>query len=229
MYCLETKEPTASLAMRAADELQGGDGNDLLSGDAGDDRLFGQAGDDTLYGDEGNDSLAGNDGNDSLVGGVGNDILEGGKGSDVLVGGAGHDTYNFSLGDGQDTITDTALAGEGNVIQFFSGITLQSLTFIQDQAQQTLTIQVAGGDSIRLLGFDPNTFNYVVDTLAFADGTQLWRWPISCRCQGASSKGRMTATSSVQVPRDDTIFAGAGNDAVNAGAGNDADSGRRGK
>ena len=155
---------TRSLAMTGDDELQGGDGNDLLGGDAGDDLLSGDAGDDTLFGDDGNDAMAGNDGNDSLYGGVGNDILEGGKGNDILVGGAGYDIYNFSLGDGQDTITDTALAGEGNLIQFFSGITLGSLTFFQDQTQQTLTIQVAGGDSLRLLGFDPNTFNYVVDT-----------------------------------------------------------------
>jgi Ca2+-binding RTX toxin-like protein len=202
------------------DELQGGDGIDLLGGDAGDDRLFGQADNDTLIGDAGNDTLAGNDGNDSLYGGVGNDILEGGKGSDVLVGGAGHDTYNFSLGDGQDTITDTALAGEGNVIQFFSGITLQSLTFIQDQAQQTLTIQVGAGDSIRLLGFDPNTFNYVVDTLDFADGTV-----VALADQLPLPGGLIEGTENNNVIRtgssDDTIFAGAGNDVVNAGAGND--------
>jgi Ca2+-binding RTX toxin-like protein len=202
------------------DELQGGDGIDLLGGDAGDDRLFGQDGADTLYGDAGNDSLAGNDGNDTLVGGIGNDILDGGKGADVLVGGAGHDTYNFSLGDGQDTITDTALAGEGNVIQFFPGITLGSLIFIQDQAQQTLTIQVAGGDSIRLLGFDPNTFNYVVDTLAFAGGTQ-----VALADQLPLPGGLIEGTEANNVIRtgstDDTIFAGAGNDAVNTGAGND--------
>jgi Ca2+-binding RTX toxin-like protein len=202
------------------DELQGGDGIDLLGGDAGDDRLFGQDGVDTLYGDEGNDTLAGNDSNDTLVGGFGNDILEGGKGSDVLVGGAGHDTYNFSLGDGQDTITDMALAGEGNVIQFFSGITLQSLTFIQDQAQQTLTIQVAGGDSIRLLGFDPNALNYVVDTLDFADGTV-----VALADQLPLPGGLIEGTDNNNVIRtgsgDDTIFARAGNDAVIAGAGND--------
>lgn len=202
------------------DELQGGDGIDLLGGDAGDDRLFGQDGVDSLYGDEGNDTLAGNDGNDTLVGGLGNDTLEGGKGSDVLVGGAGHDTYNFSLGDGQDTITDMALAGEGNVIQFFSGITLGSLTFIQDQAQQTLTIQVAGGDSLRLLGFDPNALNYVVDTLDFADGTV-----VALADQLPLPGGLIEGTDNNNVIRtgssDDTIFAGAGNDAVIAGAGND--------
>jgi Ca2+-binding RTX toxin-like protein len=198
------------------DELQSGAGNDLLSGDAGDDRLFGQAGDDTLYGDEGNDQLAGNDGNDTLVGGAGNDVIEGGHGNDVLVGGAGHDIYNFSLGDGQDTIIDTALAGEGNLIQFFSGITLDSLTFIQDQFQQTLTIQVAGGDSLRLLGFDPNTFNYAVDTPSFADGTQVVIADRQC-CRGPI--GGTDESNSIRTgSTDDMIFAEAGNDIANAGA-----------
>ncbi len=209
------------------DELQGGDGIDLLGGDAGDDLLFGQADNDTLFGDEGNDQLAGNDGNDALYGGVGNDILQGGKGNDVLIGGAGHDAYNFSLGDGQDTITDTAFAGEGNVIQFFSGITLQSLTFFQDHVQQTLTIQVAGGDSIRLLGFDPNASNYVVDTLDFADGTI-----VALADQLPLPGGLIEGTADDNVIRtgatDDTIFAGAGNDTVNAGAGNDLILGQKG-
>ena len=203
-----------------ADELQGGVGNDSLSGDAGDDRLFGQDGADTLDGDEGNDALAGNDGTDSLYGGIGNDILEGGQGNDTLIGGAGQDTYLFSLGHGQDTITDTARAGEGNVIQFGTGITLGALSFIQDQAQQTLTIQVAGGDSIRLLGFDPNTFNYVVDTLAFAGGTQ-----VVLADQLPLPEGLIEGTDESNVIRtgstDDTIFAGGGNDVVTAGAGND--------
>ncbi len=156
------------------DELQGGDGIDLLGGDAGDDLLLGDAGDDELFGDTGDDQLGGNDGNDLLLGGVGNDILEGGKGNDVLIGGAGNDVYNFSLGDGQDTITDTALVGEGNFINFFPGITLNSLTFNHDQATQALTIQVGGGaDSITLLGFDPNTFRYVVNALRFSDGSSV--------------------------------------------------------
>ncbi|MEO6110715.1 MAG: calcium-binding protein [Nitrospiraceae bacterium] len=203
-----------------ADELQGGLGNDLLSGDAGDDRLFGQDGADALSGDEGNDGLAGNDGNDLLYGGVGNDILEGGKGSDILVGGAGHDAYNFSLGDGQDTITDTALAGEGNLIQFFSGITLDSLSFVHDSVQQALTIQVGAGDSIRLVGFDPNALNYVVDTLDFADGTV-----VALADQLPLPGGLIEGTDNNNVIRtgstDDTIYAGAGNDRIETGAGND--------
>ncbi len=203
------------------DELQGGAGNDLLGGDAGDDLLIGQAGDDTLDGDEGNDSLAGNDGNDTLVAGIGSDVLEGGHGDDVLVGGAGNDVYFFSLGDGHDTITDAARAGEGNLIQFGPGITLDSLTFVHDQGQQTLTIQVGGGgDSIQLLGFDPNTFNSVVDTLAFANGTA-----VALADQLPLPDGFVQGTDDSNVIRtgsgDDVIDAQAGNDTVVAGAGHD--------
>ena len=209
------------------DQLAGGLGNDLLSGDGGDDLLNGDGGDDTLYGQDGDDAIAGNDGNDSLGGGAGNDILEGGKGADMLAGGTGNDVYNFSLGDGQDTITDTALAGEGNIINFSPGITLNSLTFHHDQPTQTLTIQVAGGDSLRLLGFDPNTFNYVVETLHFADGTF-----VALADQLPLPGGLIEGTDDNNVIRtgssDDTIFAGAGNDVVNAGAGNDVLLGGRG-
>ena len=203
------------------DELQGGDGIDLLGGDAGDDLLLGDAGEDELFGDTGDDQLGGNDGNDLLLGGVGNDILEGGKGNDVLIGGAGNDIYNFSLGDGQDTITDASLVGEGNFINFFSGITLNLLTFNHDQATQVLTIQVGGGaDSITLLGFDPNMFRYAVNALRFSDGSI-----VALADQLPLPGGLIEGTDDSNVIRtgstDDTIFADGGNDLVQSGGGND--------
>ncbi len=203
------------------DELQGGVGNDLLAGDAGNDRLFGQEGSDTLYGDDGDDGLAGYEGNDTLIGGVGQDVLEGGAGDDTLVGGAGSDTYLFNLGDGYDTITDTVGGGEGNLIQFGSGITLQSLTFTHDPVQQTLTIQVgAGGDSIQLLGFDPNSFQYGVQTLAFADGSDVALsslLPLPSGFVSGTDASDLIHTGS----DDDVVDAGDGDDLVDAGAGND--------
>ena len=79
-----------------------------------------------------------------------------------------------------------------------------------------------------MLGFDPNTFNYVVDTLDFADGTQ-----VALADQLPLPGGLIEGTDDSNVIRtgsgDDTIFAGAGNDAVNAGAGNDLILGERGK
>jgi Ca2+-binding RTX toxin-like protein len=48
----------------------------------------------------------GGNGNDTLIGGSGNDILDGGGGNDIISGGAGADTFKFSDGFGNDTITD---------------------------------------------------------------------------------------------------------------------------
>ncbi len=65
--------------------------------------------------------------------------------------------------------------GEGNRIQLGAGITPSDLTFTQDQATRTLTIQVgsSGADQLILTDFDPTHANgsLVVETLAFADGS----------------------------------------------------------
>ena len=81
--------------------------NDLIEGsDESSDNINGLGGDDTIYGLGGNDSLYGGAGNDDLYGGDGNDTLYGGIGNDQLYGGGGSDTYQYSLGDGKDIITD---------------------------------------------------------------------------------------------------------------------------
>jgi Ca2+-binding RTX toxin-like protein len=59
--------------------------------------VAGTAGRDKLLGGAGNDSLSGLAGADTLVGGLGNDLLTGGKGNDL---------YQFTRGDGQDTIVE---------------------------------------------------------------------------------------------------------------------------
>lgn len=66
------------------------DGNDQLDGGNGDDLLFGMGGDDKLYG---------GDGNDLLFGGSGNDFLDGGNGADKLYGGAGNDILVYDAND----------------------------------------------------------------------------------------------------------------------------------
>ena len=202
------------------DELQGMVGDDLLRGGTGNDRLFGQEGADTIFGDTGDDTLSGGDGNDVLIGGNGVDIVSGGHGDDQLIGGQGFDGYLFDPGDGRDTITDTVLSGAENIIQFGVGITLESLTFLHNPLQQTLTIQVSGSDSITLLGFDPNTFNYVIDRLSFGGESQ-----VSLADRLPLPGGLLQGSDDDNVIRsgagNDTILAGAGHDSINAGAGND--------
>ena len=73
-------------------------------------------------------AITGTAGNDVLTGTSGNDTIIGGPGNDTLSGGAGDDTYVFNVGDGVDTIVDTAVAGEGNTLQFGAGITAADLS-----------------------------------------------------------------------------------------------------
>jgi Ca2+-binding RTX toxin-like protein len=76
---------------RFGDQLQGGDGRDLIFGAEGDDRVVGNAGNDELSGGDGDDDVVGASGNDSLYGDFGNDKLRGGDGLDSLMGGRDDD------------------------------------------------------------------------------------------------------------------------------------------
>ena len=68
------------------EDLEGGDGDDLLGGDGRANSVLGLGGD---------DRIAGLAGDDALLGGGGGDTLAGGAGSDGLAGGAGADTFLF--------------------------------------------------------------------------------------------------------------------------------------
>ena len=169
------------------DTLQGEEGNDLVYGGSENDVIFGQAGNDFLSGDDGSDELQGGDDADTLLGGDGDDqlfgqdgddLLVGGLGVDTFVGGAGADTYLFNLGDGVDTIFDTA--GEGNRLVFGAGITADSLSL----GVGSLLIRVGtAGDAIHVEGFDPAnpTSPTGIAHFQFADGTVLTQTELIAR------------------------------------------------
>ncbi len=52
----------------------------------------------------------------------------------------GFDIYVFNMGDGVDTIEDTSLPGEGNIIRFGSGIAQSDLTIVQDTASLSIAV-----------------------------------------------------------------------------------------
>ncbi len=99
--------------------IEAGAGNDVI------DLSGGAYIDVTINGGAGNDLLSSSNGNDTLNGGADNDILFGSTGSDMLNGGTGDDTYMFNVGDGNDTIVETAGL---DYIAFGSGITFADLT-----------------------------------------------------------------------------------------------------
>ncbi len=143
-----TTMPLGELAV-----LGGGNG-DLLTGTATDDVMLGQDGD---------DRLSGGGGNDTLIGGIGNDTLDGGTGNDV---------YVYRIGDGRDTIIDSAGLDR---IEFGPGIGRGDIYFarfgndlyIRFRGRPTDEIVVTG--RFNMAG-DGTSF---VERLAFADGTSF--------------------------------------------------------
>jgi len=95
-----------------ANNISGGDGNDLILGLAGDDFIDGGAGNDFIDGGTGNDFVLGGDGDDILFGGAGDDVIDAGAGNNYLDGGDGID--NIYGGDGDDVL----LGGAGDDVIF---------------------------------------------------------------------------------------------------------------
>ena len=110
-----------------ANLLVGGGGLDKLEGLEVSDRLKGDAGGDSLYGADGEDRLKGGGGGDLMFGGADADVVQGNTGADTLTGGAGADllsggsqadTFVFRGRFDADVVSDFAVAGEHDVIQF---------------------------------------------------------------------------------------------------------------
>lgn len=94
-----------------ADTLNGGNGNDMIAGGTEDDLMNGGFGSDALYGDLGNDEMNGESDDDfdsiyissgeraGLWGSMGDDVMNGGPGKDWLAGQDGNDQQYGGSGD----------------------------------------------------------------------------------------------------------------------------------
>lgn len=89
---------------KGRDTLTAGGGDDEIKGGSGVDLIYGGRGDDRISGGDQSDSLVGDGGDDTLIGGGQQDTLRGGAGDDLLRGGGDADRFQFSGGDGTDTI-----------------------------------------------------------------------------------------------------------------------------
>ncbi|MBI4291740.1 MAG: hypothetical protein HY661_09700 [Betaproteobacteria bacterium] len=171
-----------------------------------------------IVGAGGNDSLSGAEGEDTLVGGAGNDTLSGGLGKDVLEGGTGDDTYRFDVGDGCDTIDDTATPEAPNSLVFGPGITPASVTL---QPGSLLVGPPENGDEIEFSSFDPDAPEgaYPIGNFEFDDGTVLTYTDLLARgfhINGSSADDVVGGTALA-----DRIDGGAGNDLLLGGDGSD--------
>jgi Ca2+-binding RTX toxin-like protein len=134
-----------------------------------------------IQGLDGNDTLTGGNSNDFIDGGIGTNIVEGGAGDDVLSsdfnasdgssyrGGTGNDsvtggnledTYNFNLGDGQDTVSDIGGAITSNDKLIFENMDKESLWF--SQSGSDLVIDYVGtDDQVTVKDWYTNSDNHI--------------------------------------------------------------------
>ncbi len=163
------------------DNVLGGSGNDTLLGGLGTDTLNAGSGNDVLNGGDGTDTLDGGSGDDQLLGGTGNDVLTGGSGvdqftggtgADQLTGGSGNDRYNFSRGDGQDTIIDAdPLSGNQDLALF--GATINPVDLVISRQANDLRLTIHGSsDQITVQNWYVGTNNRV-ETIQAGNGQTL--------------------------------------------------------
>lgn len=120
------------------EEIDGGEGNDLI---------YGNFGDELMNGGEGNDTLYGGQNEDTLSGGAGDDVLFGNRNADVLVGGTGNDVFYASANSGHDVVLDFTL-GEDRIA--IDGGAEYSVT----DSPGGLVMDIDGGARLTLVGVD---------------------------------------------------------------------------
>ncbi len=161
---------TADDVYRATLTFSGTAANDTLYGDYLADNMSALEGNDNLYGYNGDDLLDGGPGNDYLYGHNDNDTLIGGAGNDRLYGSTGADTYRFTVGDGQDIISEYDASGSVDQIIFGPGITPAGMSYTQ--TGNDLILAYAAGDQVTVSGWFVNDY-YKMEQIVFDDGTVL--------------------------------------------------------
>jgi Ca2+-binding RTX toxin-like protein len=153
-----------------------------------------------------------------------NDTLIGGKGDDILVGGNGDDAYRYSLGDGNDTINDSAGI---NSIEFGDGISLvDRLTIVEKDTSNNLVITLPDGATITVLNaFDAqgNFTEGAIKSLKFSDMYVWNQYEIKRNLKAASKtlNGTADADNLVGDTGDDFLTGGLAADLLVGGKGND--------
>ncbi|MGK5091769.1 calcium-binding protein [Deltaproteobacteria bacterium TL4] len=206
------------------------DVNDLISKSIA---IAGTENDDYLTGTLLSDQLHGHDGQDTLEGGKGDDLLEGGKGNDVLQGGEGADIYQFSRGDGHDTLSDQ----EGsNVLVLGADINQDQLFFVKRGDDLHIYIKNSDGllssDQITL----PQWFieeQHSLSQIQLQDGTVLETSTLQPHLiEGTAENDILQGESQDDFIKgmegDDTISGGSGNDRLEGDSGQDLMSGGEG-
>ncbi|MBK9585979.1 MAG: type I secretion C-terminal target domain-containing protein [Alphaproteobacteria bacterium] len=128
---------------------------------------------DTVHGINDDNTLRGLGGGDTLFAYEGDDTLEGGEGADGLYGGLNNDTYEWSVGDGNDTISE-----EGGLDKIvLNGVLPGDVRF--ENNGYSLIVHI--GDEAITIGsqfsdyfFPGNGYEvYQVESLVYGDGSEI--------------------------------------------------------
>jgi Ca2+-binding RTX toxin-like protein len=174
------------------DILLGGSGDDALAAGSGNDVLDGGDGTDTLDGGAGDDTLRGGAGDDSLTGGSGGDQLLGGLGNDMLIGGSGNDLYNFSRGDGQDTVLDSDLF-PSNQDRLLFATTINPLDLVISRQANDLRLALHGTtDSVTIRNWYLSPTTNQIEDLVAGNGQHLLNTQVDQLIQAMGSFSQQT-------------------------------------
>ncbi|WP_044313560.1 calcium-binding protein [Pseudomonas syringae] len=226
------------LQLRAAGNAHS-DGFQFVLAQLGLANTTGSAQNNILNGTDQADFIIGLAGNDNLYGSEGDDYLVGGLGNDYLAGGRGADTYEFSRGDGADTIMNADLDEEGTSLdRLLFNSSLDTSDIVISRSYYDLTLIIKGtSDSVTVQSyFDEDglqNHGYTMDQIVFSDGTvwtaeqvRLFTMKVSDgndRVWGGYGNDRLEGLSG-----NDTMFGMVGNDDLFGGAGDDWLDGGRG-
>ena len=204
------------------DTMIGGTGLNIFSGGGGDDAITSNADAVSLIdGGIGNDTIrVSGGGMASIDGGAGDDIIRidpygASQGADIM-GGTGDDqislgyystTLRFNRGDGHDTVSSIANAGNKTIV-FGPGISAADLSATRLGNDMVLNIGT-NGDAITVTNWFQGDA-YRIDHATFADGTQ---WD--------QNNFRHLVTTVTGTAGDDTINGWQGDDILIGGDGND--------
>jgi Ca2+-binding RTX toxin-like protein len=168
---------------------------------------------DVISGLAGNDTLNGADGDDLLIGGVGLDALNGGNGSD---------RYEWSRGDGNDTITDAGTSRfEIDVLDLKDVLPgAVQLTRVSGLNNLVITVTSPGATEVitALNRFASATSGVGVDAIAFADGTV---WTLDDILARTETRGTINNDTLTGTAYNDNILGNAGADNLSGAAGAD--------
>jgi Ca2+-binding RTX toxin-like protein len=192
------------------ENIQTGDGDDVIVGSPAPNGIFSADGDDTIDGGGGSDNIFSSNGADSVLGGVGDDTLSGGEDPDLLRGAAGDDRFFSSF---VDDDPDNVFGGTGIDVVDYS------------EANSAVRVSLDNKPNDGVAGEGDNTHRDVEDVLGSQFSDSLIGSKFANQLEGGTGKDRLRgmggADGLIGGRSADFLAAGGGKDTLDSGAGPD--------